>query len=135
MCIYLTYDINPLIICAFILSQINHTTFTVDPLSTQPKTRIPPTMAPEAGRVAIVTGSSSGMGQDLARGLVQRGWKVALADINENVGLSKELGESAAFFKCDVADYDSQAKTFQGAWDKWGRIDALCANAGIVDRR
>jgi NAD(P)-dependent dehydrogenase (short-subunit alcohol dehydrogenase family) len=92
-------------------------------------------MAPETGRVAIVTGASSGMGQVLARELVQRGWKVALADIQENIAFSKELGENAVFFKCDVADYDSQAKMFQGAWDKWGRIDALCANAGIVDRR
>jgi NADP-dependent 3-hydroxy acid dehydrogenase YdfG len=58
-----------------------------------------------------------------------------MADINENIELSKELGENATFFKTDVSDYDSQARTFQSTWDKWGRIDALCANAGIVDRR
>ncbi|KAF2418940.1 NAD(P)-binding protein [Tothia fuscella] len=91
-------------------------------------------MAPQSGRVAIVTGASSGMGQALARELVQRGWKVALADVQPNEALSKELGENAAYFKCDVSDYDSQAATFQGTWDKWGKIDALCANAGIVDR-
>ncbi|KAF2837877.1 15-hydroxyprostaglandin dehydrogenase [Patellaria atrata CBS 101060] len=85
-------------------------------------------------RVAIVTGASSGMGLALSRDLVNRGWKVAMADINPNVELSKELGDKAEFFKCNVADYDSQAEMFQKAWDKFGRIDALCANAGIVDR-
>ena len=74
------------------------------------------------------------MGLALSRELVSKGWKVALADIQENAELSKELGDSAQFFKTNVADYDSQAATFQGVFDKWGRIDALCANAGIVDR-
>lgn len=34
---------------------------------------------------------------------------------------------------CDVSDYDSQAEAFKTTFDHWGRIDALCANAGIVD--
>ncbi len=33
-----------------------------------------------------------------------------------------------------MASYDSQAKAFAAVWEKWGRIDALLANAGIVDR-
>lgn len=74
------------------------------------------------------------MGLALSRELVAKGWKVAMADIQENSELSEELGDAARFFKTNVADYDSQAATFQGTWDKWGRIDALCANAGIVDR-
>jgi NAD(P)-dependent dehydrogenase (short-subunit alcohol dehydrogenase family) len=74
------------------------------------------------------------MGLALSRELASQGWKVALADIQPNAELSKELGDAAEFFKTDVADYDSQAKTFQAVFDKWGRIDALCANAGIVDR-
>jgi NAD(P)-dependent dehydrogenase (short-subunit alcohol dehydrogenase family) len=76
------------------------------------------------------------MGEAISRHLVQTGWKVAMADINANPTLLAELGsENATFFKCNVADYDSQAAMFQGTWDKFGRIDALCANAGIVDRR
>ncbi|KAF2095511.1 15-hydroxyprostaglandin dehydrogenase [Rhizodiscina lignyota] len=87
-----------------------------------------------SGRIAIVTGASSGMGEALSRHLVSKGWKVGMADIQANEKLSKELGDSAAFFQTNVADYDSQAKTFQAVFDKWGRIDALCANAGIVDK-
>ncbi|KAH7126756.1 15-hydroxyprostaglandin dehydrogenase [Dendryphion nanum] len=86
-------------------------------------------------QVAIVTGGNSGMGMSLSRELVQQGWKVAIADIQENKTFAAELGdENASFHKCDVADYDSQAKTFQEVWDRYGRLDALCANAGIVDR-
>ena len=75
------------------------------------------------------------MGQALSRDLTSKGWLVAMADIQTNEALSKELGDKAAFFHCNVADYDSQAKMFQAVWDKYGRIDALCANAGIVDKR
>ncbi|KAF2492232.1 NAD(P)-binding protein [Lophium mytilinum] len=74
------------------------------------------------------------MGQGLSRDLVSKGWRVAMADIQPNAELSKELGEGAEFFETNVADYDSQARTFQAVFDKYGRIDALCANAGIVDR-
>jgi NADP-dependent 3-hydroxy acid dehydrogenase YdfG len=74
------------------------------------------------------------MGEALSRHLVQSGWHVAMADINRNQALEKALGESAAFFQTNVADYDSQARTFSAVWKKWERIDALCANAGIVDK-
>lgn len=75
------------------------------------------------------------MGEALSRHLVQQGWNVAMADISPNESLSEELGEKAEFFNCDVSDYDSQAQMFQAAWDRFGSIDALCANAGIVDKR
>ncbi|KAF9872500.1 hypothetical protein CkaCkLH20_09997 [Colletotrichum karsti] len=85
-------------------------------------------------KVAIVTGASSGMGEALARDLVKKGWQVAMADLNKNEPLSQELGEAASFHATDVSDYDSQAKTFQEVWGRYGRIDALLANAGIVDK-
>ncbi|CAG9956048.1 unnamed protein product [Clonostachys rosea f. rosea IK726] len=81
--------------------------------------------------VAIVTGASSGMGEALAEDLASQGWQVAMADIKENDQLSSRLGENASYHYCNVADYDSQAQCFQSAWDKYGRLDALCANAGI----
>ncbi|KAH6998970.1 hypothetical protein BKA56DRAFT_639497 [Ilyonectria sp. MPI-CAGE-AT-0026] len=74
------------------------------------------------------------MGEALSEDLVQRGWIVAMADIQPNAELASKLGESASFHTCDVSDYDSQAKCFQEVWDLYGRLDALCANAGIVDK-
>ena len=59
-----------------------------------------------SGQVAIVTGGNSGMGMALAKDLVKTGWKVAIADIQENQTFAAELGQSASFHKCNVADYD-----------------------------
>jgi NAD(P)-dependent dehydrogenase (short-subunit alcohol dehydrogenase family) len=75
------------------------------------------------------------MGEALTEDLVHRGWQVAMADIQPNDALSTKLGQNVSYHHCNVADYDSQAKAFQEIWDKYGRIDALCANAGIVDKR
>lgn len=74
------------------------------------------------------------MGWALSRTLVSLGWTVAMADINENKELANELGPKARFYHTNVASYDSQAATFSQVWKDFGRIDALCANAGIVDR-
>lgn len=110
------------------------------------------TIAMTPKRVAIVTGASvsihcapslfgltdnikSGMGTALSIDLVSKGWQVAMADIQPNSELQQKLGEDASYHHCNVADYDSQATCFQEVWDKYGRLDALCANAGIVDRR
>jgi NADP-dependent 3-hydroxy acid dehydrogenase YdfG len=84
---------------------------------------------------ADISMQQPGMGEALARDLVSRGWKVCMADINRNETLLTELADNSIFCKTDVADYDSQAQTFEATFEKWGRIDALCANAGIVDRR
>ncbi|KAK5685093.1 hypothetical protein LTS10_003168 [Elasticomyces elasticus] len=74
------------------------------------------------------------MGEALTRELVNRGWFVAMADIRESPALSTELGSKAKFYKTNVADYASQAATFSAVFASHGRIDALCANAGICDK-
>lgn len=57
-------------------------------------------------RVAIVTGGNSGIGKGLTVSLINRGWNVAVADINEDTHFAKELGDGASFYRCNVADYD-----------------------------
>ena len=76
------------------------------------------------------------MGEALAIHLISQNWLVACLDLQRAPGeaLAASLGTNASFFEVNVADYDSQAKAFQAVFDKWGRIDALCANAGIVDK-
>jgi NAD(P)-dependent dehydrogenase (short-subunit alcohol dehydrogenase family) len=56
--------------------------------------------------VAIVTGGNSGMGIGLVEKLVERGWKVAVADINANPDFAAKLGDASSFHRCNVADYD-----------------------------
>ena len=76
------------------------------------------------------------MGEGLSRDLISKGWAVACVDVQEQAGkaLVAELGSNAHFIKCDIADYDDQARMYTEVWKKWGRLDALLANAGIVDR-
>ena len=80
--------------------------------------------------------SKSGLGNALARGLIELGWTVAGFDIARapSQALEDEFGDKFAFFHADVADYNSQAAAFSKVWEKYGRIDGLCANAGIIDR-
>ena len=46
------------------------------------------------------------MGMGLVQKLVEKGWKVAIADINDNKKFAEELGDASSFHKCNVADYD-----------------------------
>lgn len=68
--------------------------------------------------VAIVTGGNSGMGMGIVRKLVEKGWKVAIVDINDNKEFAKELGDAASYHKCNVADYDRLVKTMEVAFRK-----------------
>jgi NAD(P)-dependent dehydrogenase (short-subunit alcohol dehydrogenase family) len=76
------------------------------------------------------------MGETLGRDLNSKGWIVACLDISKTAGkaLVTELGDKAVFIHCDVADFDQQARAFFEVWRRFGRHDALLANAGIVDR-
>ncbi|KAK4207009.1 NAD(P)-binding protein [Rhypophila decipiens] len=88
-------------------------------------------------KVAFVTGAASGFGKAISSKLVEKGWKVALLDINEEAGheLETSLGASTKFFSTDVSSYASQSASFLSAYNHFGgRLDALVANAGIVDR-
>ncbi|KAH8881776.1 hypothetical protein GQ53DRAFT_832078 [Thozetella sp. PMI_491] len=90
----------------------------------------------QAYKVAIVTGAASGIGKALATHLVSEQWRVACCDLQQEAGhaVAAELGDNAAFFQLDVRDYDDQAEVFTLVWEKWGRIDAVLANAGHSDR-
>ncbi|KAG9240544.1 15-hydroxyprostaglandin dehydrogenase [Calycina marina] len=88
-------------------------------------------------KVAMVTGAASAMGDALDTHLISKGsWYVACLDLQRGPGeaLAKSLAPDAHFWEANVADYDSQARMFQEVFSRWGRIDALLANAGIVDR-
>lgn len=74
------------------------------------------------------------MGEAISRELVRLGWIVAMADIKENKMLTDELGSKARYYDCNVADYYAQAGVFDQVFKDFGRLDALCANAGIIDR-
>ncbi|KAK5222244.1 hypothetical protein LTR72_006501 [Exophiala xenobiotica] len=85
-------------------------------------------------KVALVTGGASGIGLALARHLLQRGFRVVVADLNGERGaeLQKELGSEFLFIEADVTDWDAQAALFEKAHNWAGKIDFFAANAGIA---
>jgi len=86
------------------------------------------------GKVCIITGAAQGMGEATARLFAAQGAKVALGDVNVEKGeaVAKDMGGDAFFQKLDVSS-DDNWKEFVGAVrDKFGTIDALINNAGLV---
>ena len=89
------------------------------------------------GKVSIITGAGQGIGRATALKFAKEGAKVAVCDINlESVQQTVELVESAGGeaigFRVDVTDKDSITTMVDGVMAKWGRIDTLVNNAGIV---
>jgi len=84
------------------------------------------------GKVAIVTGSGSGIGAATARRFHQEGAKVVLADVSgSQKTLAEELGEGALAVDTDVTKGESVRAMIAAAVDAFGRLDVLYNNAGI----
>lgn len=88
------------------------------------------------GRVAIVTGAGSGIGQATAVRLAQEGASVVLVDWSESglVGTESLMPEGTATVRrvMDVADEAAVAQLVDDAIQTFGQIDVLCNNAGIA---
>ncbi|WP_372748559.1 SDR family NAD(P)-dependent oxidoreductase [Litorivivens sp.] len=86
------------------------------------------------GKVAIVTGGASGLGEATVRAYVAKGAKVAIFDLNEDRGQSiiAELGsENVSFYKVNVSDEDSVQAAIDGVMSTYGALH-ICNNyAGI----
>ena len=94
------------------------------------------------GRVAIVTGSGSGLGRSHALGLATRGAKVVVNDLGRN-GVPSENGlrvveeiraggGTAMADSADVADFEQVSAMAARAEKDWGRVDILVNNAGVL---
>lgn len=86
------------------------------------------------GKVCIVTGAAQGMGEATARLFASEGAKVAMGDVNAEKGeaVAKDIGSDAFFQTLDVSSDDGWAAFIKGVMEKFGRIDALINNAGLV---
>ncbi len=87
-----------------------------------------------AGKIAIITGASQGMGTAHARAFVAQGAKVILGDVNDKAGneLAKELGSDALFVKQDVAKIGDWNNLLREGEKKFGTVNVLVNNAGIL---
>ena len=88
------------------------------------------------GRVAVITGAASGIGQALARRFAREDMKLVLADIEEAALLEveKELrlgGTPVLAVKTDVSRKASVFALADRAFDAFGRVHIVCNNAGV----
>src|SRR5215831_4185154 len=85
-----------------------------------------------AGKVAVITGATSGIGEATARCFIENGAEVILAGRSEDKGkqLAKELGERALFQTADVMRETDIAALVDLAMQKFKRLDCLFNNAG-----
>lgn len=90
-----------------------------------------------SNKVVIITGAGSGMGRAMVAEFVSRGANVAALDINLDRAIEtvKKLeNHSMAFpLQVDVSDEQSVAAGIEAIVVRWGRIDLLCNNAGVLD--
>ena len=91
-------------------------------------------------RVAIVTGSGSGLGKAMVQRFTEEGASVVVADINQDAidAVVRELtdaGRKAMGYKVDVTDRDQLRELMAATAARFGRIDILVNNAGVVRPR
>ncbi len=89
-----------------------------------------------AGKVALVTGGSSGIGKATAIDFAREGAKVVIADIQKDLGLAvvaqiKAAGGEATFTQKDVSKWDQVQAMVKETIDAYGRLDCAFNNAGV----
>jgi len=86
------------------------------------------------GRVAIITGGASGIGEAIVRLFTKHGAKVIIADIADEAGgkLAESLSPQATYVHCDVTKEQDMSATVDLAMEKHGQLDIMYNNAGIL---
>jgi len=85
------------------------------------------------GRRALVTGAAQGLGEGMAAALAAAGARVAVADVQDDLGtkVAANLGAEHLFVHLDVTDDDGWSNAIGTAVDRLGGLDILVNNAGI----
>jgi NAD(P)-dependent dehydrogenase (short-subunit alcohol dehydrogenase family) len=86
------------------------------------------------GKVAVITGGASGIGEGTARLFVAEGARIVIADIQDDRGeaLQRELGSAAIYQRTDVTREDDVRGAVAAAAKAFGRLDTIFNNAGFL---
>jgi NAD(P)-dependent dehydrogenase (short-subunit alcohol dehydrogenase family) len=86
------------------------------------------------GKVAVITGGASGIGEATVRLFAAEGARVVIADVNDERGqkLAAELGADATYAHTDVRDEAEVQAAVEMAKGSWGRLDCIFNNAGAA---
>jgi len=89
------------------------------------------------GRVTVITGGASGIGEATVRRFVDEGALVVMGDIQDDAGerLAAELGDAVSYQRCDVTVEAHVAALVDRAIDLHGQVDVMMNNAGILGAR
>lgn len=85
-------------------------------------------------KVCIVTGGAAGIGRATAERFAEEGATVIICDLNEEQGqkTADVIGPAAAFVRVNVADRQAVGEFVDGVVAKFGRVDVLVNNAGVL---
>lgn len=85
------------------------------------------------GKIAVITGGASGIGEGTVRLFVAEGARVVVADILDDKGecLARDLGENACYLHTDVSREPDVKAAIDHAVTRFGRLDCLFNNAGF----
>ncbi|MGI5827074.1 MAG: SDR family NAD(P)-dependent oxidoreductase [Patescibacteria group bacterium] len=83
-----------------------------------------------SGKVAIVTGATSGIGRAIAERFLKEGAQVVFSSLSKSMELNNP---NAIYVKCDVSKSAEVDNLVQAAVDKFGRLDVMVNNAGVGD--
>ncbi|KAL3519803.1 hypothetical protein ACH5RR_017952 [Cinchona calisaya] len=90
------------------------------------------------GKVAIITGGASGIGEATARLFANHGAKVVIADIQDEKGqnVAESIGSSntCSYIHCDVSDEEQVKKLVASTIQIYGQLDIMFSNAGVFSK-
>ncbi|KAJ8104879.1 hypothetical protein ONZ43_g7648 [Nemania bipapillata] len=92
-----------------------------------------------AGKTIVITGGAGGLGKAVASAFLEAGANVAIFDVNEDriketAAEWEKYGDKVLTAKTDITDETAVTTFFTNAFTKFGRIDMLINNAGVMDK-
>jgi 2-deoxy-D-gluconate 3-dehydrogenase len=87
------------------------------------------------GKVAIVTGSNTGLGQGICRAYVEAGAKVVGVSRRPSTETAEMLGDNFYNVIADLSSLEPIARIIEETVNKFGRVDILVNNAGVIKRQ